>query len=107
MEESSHYTINAKTFYTDGSKLDKDVPSGASVYSPDFNINITHKLPAETSVFSAETWAISLAINAISDCDKAVIFSDSKSVLDALASPLSLNNNYLIYLIKKNWLNCI
>jgi len=59
----NHYTINEKTFYTDGSKLDKDAPSDVSVYSPDFNISITHKLPAETFVFSSKAWAISLAIS--------------------------------------------
>jgi len=67
-----------------------------------------HKLPAETSVFSVEAWALNLAVNAIMDnYTKAVIFSDSKSVLDALASPLSPNKNYLIHYIKKSWLNCI
>jgi len=41
------------------------------------------------------------------NCTKAVIFSDSKSILDALASPLSPKENYLIHYIKKSWLNCI
>jgi len=31
VEKASPYTNNAKTFYTDGSKLDKDAPSGANV----------------------------------------------------------------------------
>jgi len=50
-----------------------------------------------------------LAINAIADfnCTRAVIFSDFKSVLDALASPLSNNKNYLIHRIKNNLLNAI
>jgi len=104
LEKSSTFTTNTKTFYLDGSKLYSDAPTSASVYSPDFNINIMHRLPAETSVFSAEAWAINLAINAIMDynCSKAVIFSDSKSVLNAspsLASPLSPNKNYLIHYI--------
>jgi len=84
LNKSAPYTTNAITFYTDGSKLDKDAPSGASVYSPNLNLNITHRLPAESSVFSTEAWAIYLALNAIIDfkCDKvAVVFSDSKSVL--------------------------
>jgi len=75
LEKSSTFTINAKTFYTDSFKLDKDAPSGTNVYSLDFNINIPHRLPAESSVFSSE--AIYLAINAVMDynCVK-VIFSD-------------------------------
>jgi len=79
------------------------------VYSPDFNINIIHRLPVKSSVFSAKAWVIYLAINAIMDynCDKAIIFSDSKSVLDASVSLLSPNKNYLIHYIKKSWLNCI
>jgi len=109
LKKSSAFIINAKTFYTDGSKLDSDVPSGASVYSPDFNVNIMHRLPAESSVFSAEAWAINLAIHAVINynCTKAVIFSDSKSVLNALASLLSSNKNYLIHYVRKSWLNCI
>jgi len=77
------------------------------VYSPDINLSIIHKLSSESSVFSAEAWAIYLAINTIIDlkCDKAVIFSDSKSVLDTLTSPLSHNKNYLIHYIKRSWLN--
>jgi len=97
LEKSFQYRNNAITFYTDGSKLDKNSPSGASVFSHELNICITHKLPVKSSVFSAEAWAILLAVNAILDfnCVKAVIFSNSKSVLDALASPLS-PKNYLI-----------
>jgi len=109
LEKSSLYSSNASAFYTDGSKVEKDTPTGASVYSPNFNLNIMHRLPMETSIFSAEAWAILTAINAIFDlrCDKAVIFTDSKSVLDALASPLSHNKNYLIHYIRNSWLRCI
>jgi len=62
-EKSAPYTTNTITFYTDGSKLDKNALSGASMYSPDINLNIIHKLLAESSVFSTEVWAIYLAIN--------------------------------------------
>jgi len=109
LKKSSNTTTNAKSFYTDESKTDNEAPVGASVFSPEFNLCIMHRLPAESSVFSVEAWAIYLAINAISDfnCDKAIIFTDSKSVLDALVSPLSPNRNYLIHYIKYSWLNCI
>jgi len=83
LEKSSNYRINATSFYTDGSKLVKDSPSGAAVFSTDLNFSITHKLPPETSVFSTEAWAILQAINASLDfnCPKSIIFTDSKSVL--------------------------
>jgi len=103
LELSLQYREGASSFYTDGSKLEADRSSGVGVYSPDFNLRITHRLPPETSIFFAEAWAISLAIDASSDfkCDKTVIFSDSKSVLDALTSPFSNHNkNYLIHRIK-------
>jgi len=79
------------------------------VFSPDLKLNIMHRLPVETSVFTSEAWAIYLTINTIIDikCKKAVIFTDSKSVLDSLASPLSPNKNYIIHYIKKSWINCI
>jgi len=102
LELSAPFRENAVSFYTDGSKLDTDHSSGVGVYSPDFNLRITHRLPPETSIFSAEAWAILLAIDASSDfkCTKTVIFSDSKSVLDAFAPPLSnYNKNYLLHRI--------
>jgi len=54
LEKSANFRENAITFYTDGSKLDKNSPSGAAVFSPEFNLHIAHKLPPETSVFTAE-----------------------------------------------------
>jgi len=44
LEKSSQYKYNVITSYTDGSKLNKDSPSGASAFSPELNISITHKL---------------------------------------------------------------
>jgi len=109
LDKSAPYSNNAITFYTDGSKMNNEYPTGASVYSPEINLNITHRLPIETSIFSAEAWAIFLAINTIIDlkCGKAVIFTDSKSVIEAIASPLTQNKNYLIHYIRKFWLSCI
>jgi len=109
LDKSASYSTDAFTFYTDGSKTNKGNPSGASVYSPDINLNFDHRLPAETSVFTAEVWAIYLAVNTIIGLkrDKAVIFTDSKSVLEAIASSLTQNKNYLIHYIRKYWLNCI
>jgi len=107
LDKSSHYRENAVTFYTDRTKMTSDGPSGIEVFSPELNLWLLYRLPAETSIYMTEAWAILQAINAIVDCNctKAVIFSDSKSVLDSLASLLPNNKNYLIYRIKSRLLN--
>jgi len=75
LEKSFQYRNNTVSFYTDGSKLDKDCSSWMGVFSPDLNLRILHRFPAGTSIFTAEAWAI-LAINTIADfnCTRAVIF---------------------------------
>jgi len=107
LETSASYRDDTVSFYTDNSKLRSDLLVGVGVFSPDLNLRITHRLPSETSIFSAEAWAILLAIDVSFDfnCGKTVIFSDSKSVLDALA-PFSstYNKNYLIFRIKNKLL---
>jgi len=86
------------SIYTDGSKTD-DSPVGAAIYSPELSIALKHKLPLDTSIFSAEAWAIYQALILVesSQHKKATIFSDSKSVLEALSSCHQKSNiNYLI-----------
>lgn len=75
-EYQHHYHI-----YTDGSKTQQGV--GCSVHSNDINIALC--LPPHLSIFSAEAFAI---IKALEYCKRGlnVIFSDSKSVLDAVAN---------------------
>jgi len=73
------------------------------VYSPDLGLAIKHKLPSDTTVFSAEVWAIYQALILIDSSSSlsAAIFSDSRSVLDALSSlSLKSGSNYLIPLIR-------
>jgi len=90
--------------FTDGSKReDEDSSVGAAVYSPELGIAIKHKLPLETSIFSAEAWAIyqDLLLVESSPYSETTIFSDSRSVLDALSSfSLKPSSNYLIPLIR-------
>jgi len=91
------------SIYTDGSKRDTDSAVGAAVYSPDLGLAIKHKLPSDTTVFSAEAWAIYQALILIDSSSSlsAAIFSDSRSVLDALSSlSLKSGSNYLIPLIR-------
>jgi len=90
--------------FTDGSRRDdEDSAVGAAVYSPELGIAIKHKLPPETSVFSAEAWTVYQALILVesSSYPEAAIFSDSKSVLDALSSfSFKSSSNYLIPLIR-------
>jgi len=105
-EFASPLIEQAISLYTDGSKRDDDSPVGAAVFSRDLGIILKHKLPAYTSIFSAEAWALyqSLIMVESSGNSKAVIFSDSRSVLDALVSfSMKSCNNYLIPLIRSKF----
>jgi len=93
------------SLFTDGSRRiegSDDSAVGTVVYTPDLHLALKHKLPPESSVYSAEAWAIYQALILIESVRHkvAAIFSDSRSVLDALTS-LSFKPcaNYLIPLI--------
>ena len=68
--------------YTDGSKQGMKV-GYAAVFQ---NQELLKHLPNESSIYSAEAIAIDLAMNIIANhkCYKFIIYSDSKSVLQAL-----------------------
>jgi len=74
------------SLFTDGSRRveDEDSAVDAAVYSPDLHLALKHKLPLETSIFSAEAWAIYQTLILIESTSHlaATIFSDSRSVLD-------------------------
>ena len=76
---------DAVFIYTDGSK-EPGIAVGAGVYSSALDFAIEHKLPRETSIFSAELWTIFQATFFAKDCENKniIIFSDSKSALDAI-----------------------
>ena len=68
-----------------------------------------YQLPEETSIYSAEAFAILKAIELIKELniESANIFTDSLSVLQAiLANPINKNSSYLIFEIKKAIINC-
>lgn len=71
-------------FYTDGSKTEAGV--GASVYST--NITKMFKLPDFCSIYTAETYAISQALEIIKQnkIDKALILSDSLSSINSICN---------------------
>src|SRR5215469_5210835 len=68
--------------YSDGSKTDSEV--GSAIFSNEFAVSIP--LPYSASVFTAELYAIFFAlVNIFSSASSCyTIFSDSKSVLQAL-----------------------
>jgi len=74
--------------FTDGSKKNEDPGIGAAIFSPELHLVIKHKLSSNTSIFSAEAWTIYQALILIgsSRSTRAAVFSNSKSVLDALSS---------------------
>ena len=90
---------NYQFIYTDGSKTDEAVAAAAVCNGNVFS----NRLPKTASIFSAEAKAILLALNFI-ECtfhNQFVIFSDSKSVLQAIQN---LNwKNPLIYSILKKY----
>jgi len=96
------------SLFTDGSRRDEEDENsavGAAVYSLNLALALKHKLPAETSIFSAEAWAIYQTLILESTSYKAIaVFSDSRSVLNALSS-FSFKScvNYLIPLIQDKY----
>lgn len=93
---------HTNTLYTDGSKSIEDKFVGAAIYSPFHNRSVRHKLPYDTSIFSAEAWAILQAVDIACSLDwkYTLIFSDSLSVLNSLKNIKKTPNNYLIHWIK-------
>ncbi|XP_071635064.1 uncharacterized protein [Temnothorax longispinosus] len=103
LDASSDIREGSTSFYTDGSKSDSGSFVGAGIYSPDFNLELMHRLPPETTIFSAEAWAILQALIFIEQFDfrVATIFSDSKSVLDNVCSFKANLQNYIIPWIRE------
>ncbi|XP_077278667.1 uncharacterized protein LOC143906439 [Temnothorax americanus] len=102
LEQYKELRRDAISFYTDGSKSAYGYV-GAGVFSPDLNLQIMHKLPAETTIFSAEAWAILQVLITISqeNFSKVIIFSDSKSVLENVCSSAAKQQNYIIPRIRE------
>jgi len=98
--KSSSYRENAIIFYTDGSKM-SDESSAYEIFFPELNLGVLHRLSIETSLYRG-SGIIVCAIQIINDHDfaKAIIFTDSKRVLNVLTSPILNNKNYLIYSLK-------
>jgi len=83
-ELCSHYG-GFRRLYTDGSKIGDQVASAAVAR----NSTKTVRLPDKASIFRAELYAISVAMDFIchSKDTRFIVFSDSKSSLEALSGP--------------------
>lgn len=95
-------------FYTDASKNDSDDYVGFATYSPSPHQQLLFKTHSHSSIFSAEALAILYILEHIlfKSITKSVIFTDSKSVTEALLSVnLAHSYNYVIYAIKQKLLD--
>jgi len=68
--------------YTDGSRMDDESAIDTAIFLPELDLTIKHKLPSDTSIVSAEAWAIYQALILIESSThasvSAAIFSDSR-----------------------------
>nr|CAH7714765.1 unnamed protein product [Callosobruchus chinensis] len=80
--------------YTDASKQDQG--TGCAVFIHSADIQNLYKLNKLTSIFTAEAIGISKALEYIEQhtIKKAVILSDSLSVLQSISDPIDINNPY-------------
>lgn len=93
---------NSQVYYTDASKIGSSYV-GLAFYSPSLKTQGLYKISSLASIFTGESLAIFSAINHILDTavNQAIIFTDSKSVLETLSSPHILKDyNYTILAIK-------
>lgn len=76
--------------FTDGSRIDNKVGAGIAIYRDNVLVKeISIRLNNDATVFMAEAYAIKIALEeAANEQDTTHIFSDSRSVLMALETPL-------------------
>ncbi|XP_026331534.1 uncharacterized protein LOC113238898 [Hyposmocoma kahamanoa] len=72
--------------YTDASKLAADGCVGAAVWIPKYEIILNCKCPSQASIFTGESTALLEALSYVEShkLNKSIIFSDSKSCLQAI-----------------------
>ncbi|XP_011869533.1 PREDICTED: uncharacterized protein LOC105562949, partial [Vollenhovia emeryi] len=104
-ELSAEYRAEALTFYTDGSKSETGAMVGVGIFSPEIDIGISKGIPREASIFTAEAWAIMTAFDIARErggrFGRITIFSDSKSVLEAVCSFNPFPANFIISKIRE------
>lgn len=84
LQASPYYLV----FYTDASRTAPGNYVGFAVYSPTLHIQLLFRISSYSSIFTAEALAIHYALNYILSYSfhQSVIFTDSKSVTEALIS---------------------
>uniref|UniRef100_A0ABD2XP96 RNase H type-1 domain-containing protein n=1 Tax=Trichogramma kaykai TaxID=54128 RepID=A0ABD2XP96_9HYME len=92
---------NSTVIFTDGSKIDKDQPTGLAIYFPQTQSHEMFKISKYASIFTAEALAIYLALKITLEnkYTRTWIFTDSKSSLEAIQnySPIKkLNTSPII-----------
>lgn len=104
------YFPNWHIIFTDASKLSSDSVVGAAVWIPYFKICLSFKCPPFASVFSGEALALLEAILYVKshNLNNSIIFSDSKSCLQAiLSNPFRSTSRFpLILKIKQVLFEC-
>ncbi|XP_076645575.1 uncharacterized protein LOC143355022 [Halictus rubicundus] len=98
----NHYS-NHLCIFTDGSKVEDGLSTGAAVVCPEKQMYIPFSINLSASVFTAECAAISQAINIFHDSDKPLIIcSDSLSAIMSLDNPcINTKTNFHIVDIKQ------
>lgn len=96
--------------FTDASKLTKDSEVGSAVWIPKYKIILSHKNPPISSVFTGEAIAILESILYVNShkLNKTIIFTDSKSCLQAImANPFKSKSRYpFIFKIREVLFEC-
>ncbi|XP_072766388.1 uncharacterized protein [Anoplolepis gracilipes] len=92
------------TFYTDASEEENSNFVGLAFYSPSLNVSQMFKASGRFSIFSTECMAITEAVDFIlsNDIKRAVIFSDSLSVINKVSSRKTYRDISFLVLILKN-----
>ncbi|XP_073987231.1 uncharacterized protein [Rhodnius prolixus] len=105
LDDISELFPSTYTLFTDGSKLNNEV--GCAYFDPNSNKRKMFKLPAYSTVYTAELIAIHQAMvySYTLDATDITIFSDSRSALDALYHWKLASANHLIINIAEALLN--
>ena len=98
-EEVIHEHSDYIRIYTDGSL--KDEKAGCAFVAPNLSYSERYKLNDGISIFSAELYALEMALEFASTVkdDKIIIFSDSKSVLQTMKHQSSTRVNHALMLM--------
>lgn len=94
---------NYKQYYTDASYDATTKQSSFAIYSEDENTKINGRLPDETSIYTAEAYALLTALNKILETQtrKVIVCTDSRAVLASIKnSKFSTKDQLIIYKIR-------